>query len=172
MRNESEGLPPATVATTATKPPFDIMKIGRAIIAEVEAKSSCPDKAGGLILCKVIARACHNLALKPEQLWRFLSPEDIDDLNTGLINFDTLRAYAERWNQHPYLVLVGNNLPFPAIPKQSDPETVTCKECEHFKPNEMGDGIGECSRGLIGGFGKPLYPNVKRHCDSFKKVTE
>ena len=135
---------------------------------KVEAKYSCLDKSGGLIPSKILDSACHNLALKPEQLWRFLSPEDIDDLNAGLINFDTLRVYAERWDRHPHLVPVGNNLPFPAIPRQPDFETVTCISCRYFKPNKTGDGIGNCSKGLIGNHGKPLYPNAKRHCESFK----
>ena len=66
----------------------------------------------------LLADACTGLALKPEQLWRFLSPEDIDDIKSGLIDLSTLKGYAIRWNMHPYLVPVGNGLPYPFKGKQ------------------------------------------------------
>lgn len=113
---------------------------------------------------KILEKACLNLALKPKQLWRCLSEEDIEDIQAGLIDSETLRAYAERWNDHPHLVLIGNDLSFPA-PELKD---VVCGDCRHFLPDEIGDGtgIGSCANGLIGT--KPLYPNAKRICHSFK----
>ncbi|GEM_PF-2108047 len=67
-----------------------------------------------------LEKACQGLALKPQQLWRFLSLGDIADVGDGLIDFDTLRAYARRWSEHPHLVPVGNNRPYPQSTDKSD----------------------------------------------------
>ena len=117
---------------------------------------------------KILEKACQDLAIKPTQLWRFLSPEDITDIQNGLIDFETLRAYAERWNAHPYAVPVGNDLPFPEPPKK---KTVVCADCQHFKADTIGDGtgIGTCTQGCTGPLGKPLYPKTERYCDTFKR---
>ena len=124
-----------------------------------------PDLSGLLV------KACLDLDLKPQQLWRFLSLDDISDIQSGLIDPSMLRVYAERWNDHPYLVPIGNDLPCPTITKPPDPELIICNTCCYFKPNKMGNGIGDCSKGLKGSDGKPLFPNAKRHCASYDKLT-
>ncbi len=65
-------------------------------------------------IVELMNRACEGLTLKPQQLWRFLSPGDIDDIRDGLIDARTIRGYVQRWDDHPHIVPVGNNLPYPS----------------------------------------------------------
>jgi len=146
IKNQNSQFTPATFATPATQ----------------GAENRLPN---------TLEQSCLNLDLTPQQLWRYLSLEDIDDIQSGLIDSATLRAHAKRWSDHPYLVPVGNDLPYPTITKPPDHGLVTCNACQYFKPIKTRNGIGDCAKGLKGSDVKPLFPNAKQHCDSFRKVT-
>jgi len=62
-------------------------------------------------------------------------------------------------------------------PESESLNTVVCNDCEHFFPDEIGDGIGigSCALGIkstkIAGYiTMPLYRYSDRYCDKFNKL--
>ncbi|MFA6304007.1 MAG: hypothetical protein WC627_12870 [Legionella sp.] len=92
---------------------------------------------------------------------------------------------AERESRQPHVIAdelrkhCGLNATTITKPPKDSLKTVACNDCEHFSPDEIGDGvgIGHCALGIrstkIAGYiTMPLYRYSDRYCDKFSKLME
>ena len=75
--------------------------------------SPTPDDA---VLADILARACDGLDLEPQDLWRYLSREDIAAIRRNPeAEWPALRCCAEIWSRRPPAVIEEHGLPMPGI---------------------------------------------------------
>jgi hypothetical protein len=121
-------------------------------------------------LAAFVTRAAHRYKLEPADLWAFLSPEDIEALQTGdPEELRALAAFAYSRSLTGERTRGGHDRPFPGVAEGAGSfKPVCCGDCAHFERDRIGDGhgIGRCKAGMRPG-GGALYPGTLRTCRGF-----
>ncbi len=121
-------------------------------------------------LAELVTQAAGRFKLSSDDLWAFLSLEDIEAMRTGSPEeIAALWAFAESRGRTGDRTGGGHDLPFPGAGEPSEgSRRVCCGDCGHFLPDRIGDGfgMGRCGRGIEPGGGL-MYPGVERYCRDF-----
>jgi hypothetical protein len=139
-------------------------------------------------LLEILTSLCLGLAVSPIEIRNSLSNDDINDWINTKLSTEVLRAFVLSLNERKLLAQgeIPNhrnthtqNSQYTQKERADTPislSIVSCNKCEHFTPDQIGDGagIGHCDMGVkwtkewCGRM--PLYRYAERHCEKFSKL--
>lgn len=139
-------------------------------------------------LLEVLTSLCLGLAVSPFEVRNALSNDDVSGWSNSKISIDVLRTFVISLNERK--LLAQGEIPSHrnthtqnsqyAQKERADTQNslsiVSCNKCEHFTPDQIGDGagIGNCDMGVKWTkewHGRmPLYRYTERHCEQFSKL--
>jgi len=110
---------------------------------------------------QLLSQTTYKTGLSAQQFWRFCDAYDIADIYADRYSLEQLSAYAKSWVRYPEIIPEGNAQIFPTL----EPKSVPCKQCQHFIPDQIGDGtgIGSCNINAVKSK-KTLFPNRTNFC--------
>lgn len=82
----------------------------REIISQLVARNK---RLSDAELFQLLHSACEGFPVKPEQFWSFLDDQDVEDIRSGLIQSDQLKAFARSVSRYPEYMPICNSQPFP-----------------------------------------------------------
>jgi len=92
--------------------------------------------------------------------------DDIADIYADRYSLEQLSVYAKSWVRYPETIPEGNVQTFPTL----EPKSVPCKQCQHFTPDQVGDGtgIGQCTINAPASTKHSLWLNTEVICHQYK----
>lgn len=115
---------------------------------------------------QLLSQATYKTCLSTQQFWRFCDADDIADIYAGQYTLEQLSFYAKSWARYPETIPEGNTQNFPTL----EPKSVSCKQCQHFIPDQVGDGtgIGQCAINAPANTKILLWLDTEVICNQYK----
>jgi len=115
---------------------------------------------------QLLSQATYKTGLSAQQFWRFCDVGDIADIYADQYSLEQLSAYAKSWARYPETIPERNTQAFPTL----EPKLVSCKQCQHFIPDQVGDGtgIGQCTITAPDSTKRSLWLNTEVICNQYK----
>ncbi|GEM_PF-6706668 len=138
-------------------------------LAGLASGNDASQKLSDQEVIQLLRQATYKTGLSAQQFWRFCDADDITDIYAGRYSLEQLSAYAKSWARYPETIPEGNAQTFPTF----GPKSVSCKQCQHFTPDQVGDGrgIGECTINAPVSKKHPLWLNTEVICNQYQPAS-